>query len=185
MSNEPQNLTLEENSIPASPQEPTADAPIPPIDSEHTDAIPDAPESSPSDFPVKSTNIPPSNSTLTDSPNEEKPEEKSAPNEPNSEPVSEPKQAPELATAQIPVSEPFAKLSLLAKAREAIQFRKRKKLEKIMGMFLKQANITNDDVEKLLHVSDATATRYLEQLERGGKVRQNGRTGKPVSYSRM
>lgn len=100
----------------------------------------------------------------------------------SNEPVSETSAQP---TAQIPVNEPFAKLTLLAKAREMIQFRKRKKLEKIMGMFLKQASITNDEVEKLLHVSDATATRYLSQLEKEGKITQVGRTGKSVSYSRI
>ena len=101
--------------------------------------------------------------------------------------------SPESQTAQVVVNEPFdsthdkpfAKLTLLAKAREMIQFRKRKKLEKIMGMFLKQSSITNDEVEKLLHVSDATATRYLSQLEKEGKIKQEGRTGKGVSYSRM
>ena len=92
---------------------------------------------------------------------------------------------PEPPTAQTVVTEPFAKLSLLAKAREAIQFRKRKKLEKIMGMFLKQRTVTNDEVEKLLHISDATATRYLEQLEKEGKIKQEGKTGKSVSYSRI
>ena len=102
----------EENSIPASPQELTADAPILPMDSEPAEVSPEALESSPSDFEVKSNNIPPSNSILTDSPNKQKPEEKSAPNEPNSEPASEPKQAPESATAQTPVNEPFPYLEL-------------------------------------------------------------------------
>lgn len=74
--------------------------------------------------------------------------------------------------------------SLFAKAREIIQFRKRKKLEKIMNLYLKKQSINNDDVEKLLHVSDATATRYLDQLEREGKIQKQG-SGKYVSYSRI
>ena len=48
--------------------------------------------------------------------------------------------------------------------------------------------ITNDEVEKLLHVSDATATRYLSQLEKEGKIKKNeekGKRGKWVSYSRI
>ena len=101
------------------------------------------------------------------------------------EPASNGIGQPEYQTAQIPPNEPFAKLSLLAKARETIQFRKRRKLEKIMSMFLNQRTITNDKVEKLLHVSDATATRYLDQLEKEGKVKQEGRTGKSVSYFRI
>ena len=74
---------------------------------------------------------------------------------------------------------------LLVMARNAIQFRKRKKLDRVMSLFLKQSKITNDEVEKLLHVSDATATRYLSTLEKEGKVKQNGKTGKGVSYSRI
>lgn len=74
---------------------------------------------------------------------------------------------------------------LLTKARNAIQTRKRKKLEKIMTLFAKQTNITNDEVEKLLHVSDATATRYLTILKKENKIKQSGKTGKGVSYSKI
>lgn len=74
---------------------------------------------------------------------------------------------------------------LLVLARNAIQFRKRKKLDRIMSLFLKQSKITNDEVEKFLHISDATATRYLSQLEKEGRIKQSGKTGKGVSYYRM
>jgi len=73
---------------------------------------------------------------------------------------------------------------LLEIAREKIQFRKRKKLDKVMNMFLTKSKITNDEVEKLLHVSDATATRYLNTLEKENKIKQNGKTGKSVFYSK-
>jgi len=133
-------------------------------------------------------------------------------NEPAPEPVSESTEAPEPETAQIPVNEPLEenksevkkpesepekekpKVSylksqkwgeLLVMARNAIQFRKRKKLDRVMSMFLKQSKITNDEVEKFLHVSDATATRYLSQLEKEGKIKQNGKTGHMVSYSKI
>ncbi|MCL9972034.1 MAG: hypothetical protein NBV63_01320 [Candidatus Pacebacteria bacterium] len=65
-----------------------------------------------------------------------------------------------------------------------IQNRKRKKLDKILALLDSKKNIGNDDVEKLLHVSDATATRYLSQLEKEGKVIQVGKTGKSVRYVR-
>ena len=42
--------------------------------------------------------------------------------------------------------------------------------------------IKNNDIEKLLGVSDATATRYLDELEKEGKVRQVGTTGHAVYY---
>jgi predicted HTH transcriptional regulator len=74
---------------------------------------------------------------------------------------------------------------LLAKAQSAIQFRKRKKLDKVMSLFAKRTSITNDEVEKLLHVSDATATRYLSILEKENKIKQSGKTGKSVSYTKI
>lgn len=74
---------------------------------------------------------------------------------------------------------------LFAKAQSAIQFRKRKKLDRIMNLFVKQTKITNDEVEKLLHVSDATTTRYLSALEKEGKIKQSGKTGKGVSYQKI
>ncbi len=163
------------------------------------------PESLPNDFSVKSNDIPLSDSTLTKSENELKTEEKQAENEPVLEPVSEPVEAPEPETAQMGRNEPLpaegeAKgessqaqtqapknlvREILAKAQQVIQFRKRKKLDKIMALFLQQSKITNDEVEKFLHVSDATATRYLFELEKEGKIKQSGRIGKGVSYSRI
>lgn len=74
---------------------------------------------------------------------------------------------------------------LFTKAQSAIQFRKRKKLDRIMNLFAKQTKITNDEVEKLLHVSDATATRYLSTLEKEGKIQQKGKVGHTVSYVKM
>ncbi|MCR4279715.1 MAG: winged helix-turn-helix transcriptional regulator [Candidatus Zambryskibacteria bacterium] len=73
---------------------------------------------------------------------------------------------------------------LLVRAREMIQFRKRKKLEKIMSLFLKKQAITNDDIQKLLYISDATATRYFKQLETKGRIRRQGVPGH-ASYSRI
>ena len=204
--NTAQNQDSVENSIPPSPQEPTADASILPMDSEPANAPSEALESSPNDFSVKSNDIPSSNSTPIEAVNEQKTEEKSIPNEPNSEPVSEPVQTIEPSTAQIPVNEPLENETetsneqakpvreqpksnlarqLLTLARNAIQFRKRKKLDRVMSLFLKQSKITNDEVEKFLHVSDATATRYLSILEKEGRIKQNGKTGHMVSYSRI
>ena len=73
----------------------------------------------------------------------------------------------------------------LGKARIAIQDRKRKKRDKIMHALTTKTKITNDEVEKLLHVSDATATRYLSALEKEGKIKQSGKTGHGVVYSKI
>lgn len=99
---------------------------------------------------------------------------------------TEPKPTPEVipAIAVIPKSKSLAR-ELLVKARNMIQFRKRKKLNKIMNMFEKKQKITNDEVEKFMHVSDATATRYLSQLEKENKIKQSGKTGKFVFYSKI
>lgn len=235
-----ENPTPTENSIPPSLQEPTADAPIPPIDPELAEVPPEALESSPNDFSVKSNDISPSDSVLI-------PEE-AIPVEPTETPInptsSEPNEPPvilnpepvETQTAQIPPNEPLTPkpetkiepniqeikpepasvsnsrveseekpepklekvisipvivsnknkiFELLAKAKNAIQFRKRKKLDRVMTLFLKKSKITNDEVEKFLHVSDATATRYLSQLEKENKIKQVGKTGHAVSYSRI
>ncbi len=56
---------------------------------------------------------------------------------------------------------------------------------KILAMFNGQASISNNDVEKMLEVSDATATRYMDELEKEGKVRQVGETGAGVRYERV
>ncbi|MDO8572195.1 MAG: hypothetical protein Q7S11_00295 [bacterium] len=72
----------------------------------------------------------------------------------------------------------------LGKARIAIQDRKRKKRDKIMAALNPKNKITTDEVEKLLHVSDATAPRYLSALVKEGKIQQVGKTGTGVTYSR-
>jgi hypothetical protein len=104
-----------------------------------------------------------------------------------SETKNEPTPEPEK-IEPIPVSTITRKNSLhelLNKARNAIQSRKRKKLDRIMTMFLKKQKITNDEVEKFLHVSDATATRYLNTLEKENKIKQEGKTGKSVFYTKI
>ena len=73
---------------------------------------------------------------------------------------------------------------ILDKANAKIQSKKKVKLEKILQALNSKNKITNDEVEKLLHVSDATATRYLSALEKEGKIKQVGKTGAGVTYSR-
>ena len=52
-----------------------------------------------------------------------------------------------------------------------------------MEMARQKKEITNDDVEKGLGVSDATAQRYLQELESQGKLVQIGTRGKYVKYA--
>ncbi len=48
-----------------------------------------------------------------------------------------------------------------------------------------QDRVSNDDIQNLLGVSDATATRYLDELEKEGIIRQVGKTGRHVYYEKV
>jgi len=69
-------------------------------------------------------------------------------------------------------------------ALDAIAGKKAKKLAKIMAHLDKTGSITNDQVEKLIHSSHATATRYLGILESQGKIVQHGTAGQAVRYTK-
>jgi len=58
---------------------------------------------------------------------------------------------------------------------------------KILAFFCSSLNYeaTNNDIEKLLGVSDATATRYLDELEKEGLIEQVGKTGTGVYYKKI
>ena|SRR3990167_7923116 len=62
---------------------------------------------------------------------------------------------------------------------------KERNKQAILEIMQTQHSITNDDVEKMLGISDATATRYFDQLEKEGKVRQVGKTGRSVYYEKV
>lgn len=64
----------------------------------------------------------------------------------------------------------------------AQQREKEKAKKKIIELLNEKNKITNNDVEKFLSVSDATATRYLDELEKEGKIKQVGKEGKFVYY---
>lgn len=127
-----------------------------------------------------STSTQPTNPTAQIPPNE--------PIAPESDPIEPAPEPPAAASAPAPVIAQTGILrvarELLAKARVSIQDRKRKKRDKIMLALNTKNKITNDEVEKLLHVSDATATRYLSALVKEGKLKQEKRTGAGVTYSR-
>ncbi|MDO8482965.1 MAG: DUF977 family protein, partial [bacterium] len=108
------------------------------------------------------------------------------------EPIPEPQAQPEPVQSSSPAPQATQSVAptsiigeLLVKARAKIQDRRKKKLEKIMTKLSETGKITNNEVERLLRVSDATATRYLDILEKDGRVRQEGKTGKYVVYVRV
>lgn len=55
--------------------------------------------------------------------------------------------------------------------------------EEILEFLRKNGKIQNNDVEKLAEVSDATAERYLDELEKEGKIEQHGEIGQGVFYT--
>ena len=73
------------------------------------------------------------------------------------------------------------KVKLIDRQREEKQENK----EKILKFLQTEDKITNDDVEDMLGVSDATATRYLDELEKEGVIEQVGRSGQSVYYERL
>lgn len=59
--------------------------------------------------------------------------------------------------------------------------RKEQNLEKVLRLAREKGEVRNDDVQFSLGVSDATATRYLEELEKSGRIAASG-TGKGTTY---
>ena len=55
--------------------------------------------------------------------------------------------------------------------------------EKILAFVQEHGKIQNNDVEKLAGVSNATAERYLDELEKEGKLTQHGTIGQGVFYT--
>jgi predicted HTH transcriptional regulator len=72
------------------------------------------------------------------------------------------------------------------KNKDGLIFGQAKKKEenkiKILEFLKGMEKITNNDVEKMLGVSDATATRYLNELEKEQKIKQIGTVGHAVYY---
>lgn len=49
-----------------------------------------------------------------------------------------------------------------------------KKLKEILNLLAQKSRATNHEIKTLLRVSNATATRYMDELEKQGKVRRVG-----------
>ena len=202
----PETPVSESVSQPTAPSEPTVSASIPLTELASLEVPPESVEAPPSSedaVPVKDDIS--ANEPLEPAPIPEVPNEPNNPNitiEKNGNDVTitevmEPNSAE--ATLDKPTAQMGANESIdlaeelktkqreenLKLANETRQEKKREKIDKILTLFSEKSQITNDEVEKLLHVSDATATRYLEQLEKEGKIKQVGKTGKGVMYEKI
>ncbi|KKW11189.1 MAG: hypothetical protein UY50_C0019G0017 [Parcubacteria group bacterium GW2011_GWA2_49_9] len=56
--------------------------------------------------------------------------------------------------------------------------------ERIYGLLESNTPLTVGHVEMMLGIPESTATRYFDELEKEGKVRQVGTTGRDVHYER-
>ena len=61
--------------------------------------------------------------------------------------------------------------------------RKAENKQKLLTFVQEHGKIQNNDVEKLVGVSNATAERYLDELEKEGKLTQHGVIGQGVFYN--
>lgn len=206
---QPENPISEPSPAPVSPQEPTEQTPIPPIESTTVPVPPEPVEASPNpeeSTPVKDANFAnepleqPSETAQTPQEppiTETNPKQNPALETPQNSPETvkeQPTAQPKTETAQLPPNEPIdlaeeiktkKREENLKLANETRQEKKRKKIDEILNLFAERQTVNNDEVEKLLHVSDATATRYLETLEKEGKIKQIGKTGKSVRYEKI
>ena len=69
----------------------------------------------------------------------------------------------------------------------AVEIRKEniQKLASFISQKSADEQITNDQVQDFLSVSDATAERYLQELEKQGKIRQVSQEGRGVHYLKV
>ena len=181
----------EENTSQPAPKSPSpaVEAPIETPTAEPAQTAPEAPPA-----PIESASAPETAQPVTPTaqipPNEPLPPEPepfdSAPDSAKAMPGTQDKLTPEPPSSAASTPAPAHSIrDFLTRARIAPQDRKRKKRDKIMQLLTTKNKITNDEVEKLLHVSDATATRYLSALEKEGKIKQVGKTGHGVVYSKI
>ncbi len=151
--------------------EPAIESPMPAKEAEQsTTETPPIAEPPIIDEPVQAGPIP-------SEPNTESPTE---PSQPISEPVPTEEQPPTIPVQPAPIAtdqtQPNFIHGLLLKAQAKIQTNKQKKLDKLMLMAQKKGKITNEDAQKLLRISHATASRYLDALARDGRLTRSGNT---------
>ncbi len=60
--------------------------------------------------------------------------------------------------------------------------RKRANTDTIISLFAKKPELSNSEIRRALKVSSRTAVRYMDALEKEGKVKQVGKTGHTVTY---
>ena len=70
----------------------------------------------------------------------------------------------------------------LSRYQKELQKVKEGRKSQILELFKTKGELTNNDVEKFLGVSDATATRYLDELEKEGIIETFGDSKRAAKY---
>lgn len=60
--------------------------------------------------------------------------------------------------------------------------RKNSNKEKILALIRERKEASNSDIREALGVSERSVVRYMDELEREGRVKQIGNTGRGVLY---
>lgn len=60
--------------------------------------------------------------------------------------------------------------------------KKQKRLDRIIALLEPDKELTNADIRNSLGVSSRTVVRYMDELEKTGKVKQVGKTGVHTTY---
>lgn len=71
---------------------------------------------------------------------------------------------------------------LRQKAHAKIKKQRKNRKQAILNYAIKKGRVTNDEAEQMFCISNSTASRYLDQLEKEGKLKQVGQTGRGVYY---
>ena len=186
MLDKPQNQNIEPQNLPKADEPEIAEQPAPAEISEPTITEVPKEEAQPTETPqeVKSAEeISAPVEAVEQSPAEQiAPPEPLTPTPPPQPPQAQPQ--PQTIEKIIYRQDPNIIQNLLNKARATIQQRKRAKLDRIMNLFLTKPQITNKDIQKLLHARKRTARRYLNQLEKEGQITQVGSVGRGVFYTK-
>ena len=70
----------------------------------------------------------------------------------------------------------------LSQYQKELQGIKENRKSQILELFKNKEELTNNDVEKFLDVSDATITRYLDELEKEGIIKAIGDNRRETKY---
>lgn len=60
--------------------------------------------------------------------------------------------------------------------------KKRERKEKILGLLKDRGELSNSDIREALGISERSVIRYMDALEKEGRVEQVGNTGRNVMY---